>query len=108
MSDAIISAKVSENPSSQWGDVWGQFRSHTGAMFGLVILILLILFVVVGPVVWRIDPNFVNPDAAQMMLSRNKPPTWAHPLGTDQLGRDMLARVMAGGQVSLLVGMVAC
>ena len=107
MSDALVSAKMAERPSSQWGDVWGQFKSHTGAMFGLFVLVALILFVVVGPIVWRIDPNYVNPDAAQMFLNRNKPPTWAHPLGTDQLGRDMLARVMAGGQVSLAVGMVA-
>jgi peptide/nickel transport system permease protein len=62
---------------------------------------------VIGPLIWRIDPAFVNPDAAQMILSRNKPPSWAHPFGTDQLGRDVLARVMAGGQVSLSVGMVA-
>ena len=107
MSDSAVSAKVSEIPSSQWGDVWSQFKSHTGAMVGLCILLALIFFVAIGPLVWRIDPNFVNPDGAQMILSRNKPPTWAHPLGTDQLGRDMLARVMAGGQVSLLVGMVA-
>lgn len=100
-------ATVTEKPSSQWGDVWAQFKSHTGALVGLFILLALIFFVTLGPLIWRIDPNFVNPDAAQMMLSRNKPPTWGHPLGTDQLGRDMLARVMAGGQVSLLVGMVA-
>lgn len=107
MSEAGLATKTTERPSSQWGDVWAQFKSHTGAMFGLFILIGLILFVVAGPLVWRIDGNLVNPDAAQMILSRNKPPSWSHPLGTDQLGRDMLARVMAGGQVSLLVGMVA-
>jgi peptide/nickel transport system permease protein len=107
MSEIIISAKVTDKPSSQWGDVWGQFKSHKGAMFGLIVLATLILFVAIGPLLWRIDPNFVNPDGAQMILSRNKSPSWGHPLGTDQLGRDMLARVMAGGQVSLLVGMVA-
>ncbi len=107
MSEAGLSAKATERPSSQWGDVWAQFKSHTGAMFGLFILVGLILFVVAGPLIWRIDGNLVNADAAQMILSRNKPPSWSHPLGTDQLGRDMLARVMAGGQVSLLVGMVA-
>jgi peptide/nickel transport system permease protein len=76
-------------------------------MGGVIVLGLLVAFVLLGPFIWRLDPTFVNPDAAQMILSRNKPPTWGHPLGTDQLGRDMLARMMAGGQVSLAVGLVA-
>jgi len=96
-----------ERPRSQWADVWDQFKHHRGAMTALVVLILLVLFVVVGPLIWRIDPAYVNPDAAQMIKSRNKPPSWTNPLGTDQLGRDMLARMMAGGKVSLAVGFVA-
>lgn len=96
-----------EKPRSFSRDVWDQFRTHKGAMAGLVVLATLILFVVIGPFIWRIDPTFVEPDAAKMIMSRNKPPTWAHPLGTDQLGRDMLARMMAGGKVSLAVGTVA-
>ncbi|OHC58623.1 MAG: peptide ABC transporter [Rhodobacterales bacterium RIFCSPHIGHO2_02_FULL_62_130] len=98
---------VIEKPRSFSRDVWDQFRTHKGAMAGLIVLATLILFVVVGPFIWRIDPTFVEPDAAKMIMSRNKPPTWAHPLGTDQLGRDMLARMMAGGKVSLAVGTVA-
>src|SRR3989338_2007595 len=98
---------VIEKPRSFSRDVWDQFRTHKGAMAGLIVLATLILFVVVGPFIWRIDPTFVEPDASKMIMSRNKPPTWAHPLGTDQLGRDMLARMMAGGKVSLAVGTVA-
>ena len=96
-----------EKPRSFTRDVWDQFRTHKGAMAGLVVLAALVLFVVIGPFLWRIDPTFVEPDAAKMIMSRNKPPTWAHPMGTDQLGRDMLARMMAGGKVSLAVGTVA-
>jgi peptide/nickel transport system permease protein len=102
MTDAAASKPVSQNRA-----VWQQFRTHRGAMAGLVILGLLVAFVVVGPLIWRVDPAYINPDAAQMIKSRNKPPSWAAPLGTDQLGRDMLARMMAGGKVSLAVGMVA-
>ncbi len=102
MTDASIA-----KPRSQWRDIWDQFRTHKGAMAGLVVLMLLALFVVIGPFIWRIDPTFIEPDAAKMIMSRNKPPTWAHPLGTDQLGRDMLARMMAGGKVSMAVGLVA-
>jgi peptide/nickel transport system permease protein len=100
-------APVIEAPRSLRRDVWDQFRTHRGAMAGLLILILLVAFVVVGPFIWRVDGTFVNPDAAAMIKSRNKPPSWANPLGTDQLGRDMLARMMAGGKVSLAVGLVA-
>lgn len=94
-------------PQSQWSDVWDQFKHHRGAMTALFVLLALVLFVVVGPLIWRIDPAYVNPDAAAMIKSRNKPPSWTNPLGTDQLGRDMLARMMAGGKVSLAVGFVA-
>ena len=96
-----------EKPRSQWRDVWAQFRRHRGAMAALVMLSLLALFVLVGPLIWRIDPNFIESNTVKMMKSRNLGPSLAHPLGTDQLGRDMLARMMFGGRISLAVGSVA-
>ncbi|MFN3275177.1 MAG: ABC transporter permease [Paracoccus sp. (in: a-proteobacteria)] len=86
---------------SQWSDVWRQFRRHRGAMVALSLFIGIILFVSVGPLIWRIDPTFVD------IRARNQGFTLAHPLGTDQLGRDLLARLMAGGQVSIAVGLTA-
>jgi peptide/nickel transport system permease protein len=94
-------------PRSQWRDIWAQFRTHKGAMAGLIVLGLLVLFVLVGPFIWRVDPTFIEPNAATMIKTRNKPPSLQYPLGTDQLGRDMLARMMAGGKVSMAVGLVA-
>jgi peptide/nickel transport system permease protein len=85
-------------PRSLARDVWDQFRTHKGALLGLIVLTILVGFVVVGPFVYRVDPTYVT---------RNKPPSWQFPLGSDQLGRDMLARMMAGGKVSLAVGLVA-
>ena len=96
-----------EKPRGQWRDVWAQFRRHRGAMAALVMLVLLALFVLVGPLIWRIDPNFIETNTVKMMKSRNLGPSLAHPLGTDQLGRDMLARMMFGGRISLAVGSVA-
>lgn len=96
-----------EKPRGQWRDVWAQFRRHRGAMAALVMLVLLALFVLVGPLIWRIDPNFIESNTVKMMKSRNLGPSLAHPLGTDQLGRDMLARMMFGGRISLAVGSVA-
>ena len=106
MTDARVTQSLPK-PRSLSRDVWDQFRTHKGALTGLIVLGILVTFVIIGPLVWRINPAFVEPDAAKMILSRNKPPTWAHPLGTDQLGRDMLARLMSGGKVSLAVGTVA-
>lgn len=87
--------------SSQWRDVWLQFRSHKGAMAGTVVFLVILLAVIIGPWLWTIDPEYIN------IRARNKGPTWAHPFGTDQLGRDMLARMMAGGRVSMSVGVTA-
>lgn len=103
----MTDASSIEKPRSQFADVWAQFKTHKGALAALTIFVLLILFVTVGPLIWTKDPTYINPNAAEMIRSRNKPPSWQSPLGTDQLGRDMLARMMKGGQVSIAVGMVA-
>lgn len=60
-------------------------------------LVLLVVFIVAGPWVYPVSPTLVSGS------SRLQPPSWEHPLGTDQLGREVLARVMAGGQQSLRV-----
>ena len=82
---------------SQWRDVWRQFRSHRGAMVALVLFVSTILFVLVGPYLWTIDPTYVD------IRARNSGFSVAHPLGTDQLGRDLLARLMAGGHGGAVV-----
>jgi peptide/nickel transport system permease protein len=92
---------------NQWADVWAQFRTHKGAMVGLFILLSLIAVIVLGPLFWRVNPAFIEPDAVKMFKMRNLPSSWVHPMGTDQLGRDQLARMIAGGKVSLAVGLVA-
>ena len=86
---------------SHWQDIWRQFRSHRGAMIALVVFVIILLFVSIGPTLWRIDPTYVD------FRARNLGFSVAHPLGTDQLGRDTLARLMAGGQVSIAVGLTA-
>lgn len=104
---AALPAVAPEKPRSQWFDVWAQFRRHRGAMAALFLLVALVVFVLIGPLVWRLDPNFIESNTAKMFKLRNLPPSLGHPMGTDQLGRDMLARMMFGGRISLAVGMVA-
>ena len=90
-------------PESQTRAVWRQFRAHRGALFGLVVLGFLVLAVIVGPWFWQAEVLKVS----EAIKLKNKPPSLRFPLGTDQLGRDMLARMMAAGKVSLAVGFVA-
>ena len=97
----IEQVPLAEPSPSQWRDVWRQFRSHKGAFWAGVLFLLILLFVVIGPYVWSIDPTYAD------IRSRNQGPSMAHPLGTDQLGRDMLGRMMAGGRVSMAVGVTA-
>lgn len=88
-------------PRNQWWDVWDQFKTHKGALFGLGFFIFALLFVFLGPLVWTIDPQYID------IRARNSGPSFAHPMGTDQLGRDTMARMMTGGQTSIAVGLTA-
>lgn len=72
-----------------------------GALVGLAVLVALLVFVLAGPWLWGPDPGRVD------IRARNLGWSLAHPMGTDHLGRDMMARLMAGGRVSLAVGLVA-
>ena len=82
-------------------DVWRQFRRHKGAVFGLVILTIIVLAVTVGPFVYPLDPFALD------IPNANQGPTLAHPMGTDNIGRDVMARVLVGGRISLAVGFAA-
>lgn len=88
-------------PRSQWADVWTQFKRHRGALAGGILFLLILTVVFLGPLVWTLDAAYID------VRARNQGPSWAHPFGTDQLGRDTLARMMAGGRVSIAVGLTA-
>lgn len=88
-------------PRSQWWDVWDQFKTHKGALIGAFVFLFILAATLIGPLLWHIDPTYID------IRARNQGPSFAHPMGTDQLGRDMMARMMAGGQVSIAVGLLA-
>jgi len=95
------SSQPSKAPRSQWWDVWDQFKTHKGAMISAVIFLIILFSVVFGEALWHFDASFID------IRSRNQGPSWTHPLGTDQLGRDTLARMIRGGQISIAVGLTA-
>ena len=88
-------------PRNQCWDVWDQFRTHKGALTGLGFFLFILVAVLVGPLIWGIDATFID------IRARNQAPSWAHPFGTDQLGRDTLARMIEGGRTSVSVGLMA-
>lgn len=84
-----------------WSDAWRQFRKHRLAMAGLAIFTFFVMACAVGPLVYR------TPADALDFARANEGPGLEHPLGTNDRGEDMLARVLYGGRVSLAVGIVA-
>jgi len=86
---------------SFWGDAWREYRRNRLAMFGLALLLAIVLAVLLGPWLYPVDPKAID------ILASGQPPSAGHPMGTDDLGRDMLARVLYGGRISLAVGFTA-
>ena len=101
----VVKLGVAEDLStvhrSLWGDVWRQFSKHKGALVGVIVFVLISVIVFLGPFVYDVDPNSID------FKARNLTPSLDHPLGTDNIGHDTLAQMLAGGQVSLAVGFLA-
>ena len=81
-------------------DVFKRFIRRKASLIGGVILLLFLLMALVGPFFCTQDPN------AQDIANKYAPPSWEHLLGTDNLGRDTLTRMVYGARVSLLVSFV--
>tara|TARA_Y100000588_G_scaffold104035_1_gene113416 strand:+ start:4029 stop:4952 length:924 start_codon:yes stop_codon:yes gene_type:complete len=96
-----VAEELSTVHRSLWGDVWRQFSKHKGALVGVVVFVFITVFVFLGPFFYDVDPNAID------FKARNLTPSLEHPLGTDNIGHDTLAQMLAGGQVSLAVGFLA-
>ena len=82
-------------------EVWRRFRRHRLAIFGAAILAIIVFAVAIGPLIYRVPINEID------FKAKLKTPSWAHPMGTDDLGQDILARMLYGGRISLAVGVAA-
>ena len=91
----------SRRPVSPGADAWRRFRKHRLALVSLFLLAAMILIVGFGPLIWHVAINDI--DFSAMLRG----PSWTHPLGTDDLGQDVLARLLYGGRISLAVGLAA-
>jgi oligopeptide transport system permease protein len=102
--------------TSLWKDAWRRLLKNKLAVFGIVVVILVGIASIIGPPIIKrttgYAPDYIPADAK---LIKSFPPfrapdgsfSWTHPMGTDNQGRDMLARVLQGGQISLMVGVIA-
>jgi peptide/nickel transport system permease protein len=80
--------------------LWQRLRRNRMAMVGAAIVLAMFVLAVAAPLLGR-DPGAIE------IARRLQPPSWAYPLGTDDLGRDVLTRILYGARISLLVGFVA-
>ena len=95
------SVLAAARPHSLWREVWRRFGRHRLAFVGMHVLIVLMLATLLGPWVY---PRRINDIDFAVSLQG---PSLAHPLGTDDLGQDLLARILYGGRVSMAVGLTA-
>ena len=98
MTDAVLSP-----PQVRWAGnrAWKKFRSGTGALVGLVLVSFFVALAILAPILPIADP------AAQDWAAVRKAPSLAHWMGTDDLGRDVLSRIIFGAQASLMAGVVS-
>jgi len=102
--------------TSLWRDAWRRLLKNKLAVFGLIVTILIIIAAIIGPPIIKATTGYTYdyiPNNADLIKSI--PPfrsadgsfSWAHPMGTDNSGRDLLARVLLGGRISLMVGIIS-
>ncbi|MCY4655408.1 MAG: ABC transporter permease [Gammaproteobacteria bacterium] len=84
-----------------WYVTWIAFRNHKGALVGAAVLGVIVFAVLIGPFIYTVDPQYVDLSIKNQGFSAD------HLLGTDNLGRDLFAQLLAGGRIALAVGLSA-
>jgi peptide/nickel transport system permease protein len=102
MTTTALSSTAAPRPIvSPWTEAWRRFRKHRMAVFSLVLLALMVSSVAFGPWLWKLAINDID------FSARLATPSGKHPMGTDDLGQDLLARMLYGGRISIAVGLAA-
>jgi peptide/nickel transport system permease protein len=97
---AAVPARTAQR-FSPWHEAWRRFRRHKMALFSAFALFLIVFGVLAGPFIWRVPINEID------FAAKLQGPSWSHPLGTDDLGQDLLSRLIYGGRISIAVGVAA-
>ncbi len=113
--DSVIGAELVVG-SSLWRDAWRRLLKNKLAVLGMIVVVVIALAAVIGPtVIQRATGYAYDVIPKDTRLNKSFPPfrspeggfSWTHPMGTDNAGRDILARVLSGGQISLMVALIA-
>ena len=97
----LASPSAERRTYSPWRETWRRYSRHKLAVVSAFLLLILILAVVAGPFIWRVKIDDID------IVAGMQGPSLAHPFGTDDLGQDILARMIYGGRISLAVGLAA-
>lgn len=93
--------------ASLWQDAWKRLLKNKLAVFGLVVMAIMAFAVIFGPMILYWATGFTADGIPENGdLIKSFPPSLLHPMGTDEAGRDLLARVLQGGRISLMVGVI--
>ena len=98
-----MNSKAKYKRRSLWADVWKRLRRNRTAVIGMVIFLAILLVCLASPLIYSYEGNIIAVDAKNQL----KAPSREHPLGVDELGRDVLARILWGGRTTLLVSFCA-
>ena len=102
--------------TSLWRDAWRRLLKNKLAVFGMIVVVVITLASLIGPSIIKATTGYTyDYIPTEVDLLKSFPPfsgpdgkfSWAHPLGTDNSGRDLLARVLLGGRISLMVGFIS-
>ena len=94
--------------TSLWGDAWKRLLKNKLSVFGLIVMVIMVIAVAIGPAIIRWATGYTyDYIPSDSNLVGSFPPSLEHPMGTDDAGRDILARVLQGGRISLMVGLIS-
>ena len=93
--------EISRPSTTYWHDVWTRFRKDPLAVAGLLIIVIMGLMAIFIPMFSPYSYDGMD------LMSMNQGPSWQHPCGTDQMGRDLFIRILYGARISLTIGLVA-
>ncbi len=88
---------------SQWGEVWHRLKKNKGAMAGLAVVTILVILALTSGLFLDYETDVIGMNTPE----RFQTPSFKHPMGTDEFGRDILSRIIYGSRYSLSVGVVA-
>ncbi|MCC7327725.1 MAG: ABC transporter permease subunit [Burkholderiales bacterium] len=104
----MTSAFAIEQPTTTshgpWREFWGYFSANHGAVAGLVFIVIVLLVAAFAPLLAPYPPDLTNSAVFLKPPAWQSGGSWAYPLGTDAIGRDMLSRLIFGARLSLLIG----